>query len=227
MMMDSRINKMSGEIAAIGNRVDQIEQGNFTPGMVDTVRRIIQPIEEKIAKRIDKLESGELTRDMTEAVRSIALPMHQTTDGDQTAMQSIADAQAKKQIAELEERNKRKTNLLIFNLEEENSGTQEEKRSKDKEKVQEIISKLKGKHQPKDIRRLGAPPRGDVNAEQTPRRPRPIRLTFQTELERDETLRAFKAVTRNRGADPNQSVTVSMRKDMTPQEREEDRALFF
>jgi hypothetical protein len=128
----------------------------------------------------------------------------------------------------LEERNKRKTNLLIFNLEEENSGTQEEKRSKDNEKVQEIISKLKGKHQPKDIRRLGAPPRGDVNAEQTPRRPRPIRLTFQTELERDETLRAFKAVTRNRGdEDPNQSVKVSMRKDMTPQEREEDRALFF
>jgi hypothetical protein len=83
--------------------------------------------------------------------------------------QGIAETQARKQIAEMEERNKRKTNLPIFGLAEVKEGTPDYRKGKDKESVQKILEEIKAKQAPTDMRRLGAPPKQNNEGQENER----------------------------------------------------------
>ena len=71
-----------------------------------------------------------------------------------------------------------------------------------------------------DIRRLG-------QYRKESERPRPVRVSFTSEKERDEVLSSAYKLNRNRkDKDERISVNVAMRKDLTVQEREEEDRLF-
>ncbi|KAA0202871.1 hypothetical protein HAZT_HAZT008581 [Hyalella azteca] len=103
--------------------------------------------------------------------------------------------------------------------------TVEERKAEDRERVKQILGGINGPHQPREVRRLGAPPpRKEEQKQGNLNRPRPVRLSFGSEAERDDTLKAFRLATRD--AENALEKRVSMRRDMTPQEREEDKLLF-
>jgi hypothetical protein len=105
-------------------------------------------------------------------------------------------------------------------------GTPDYRKGKDKESVQKILEEIKAKQAPTDMRRLGAPPKQNNEGQENEREKcRPLRLTFQSETERDEVLKAFRIAVRN-AEDGNITKKVALRKDMTPTEREEERRLF-
>jgi hypothetical protein len=85
--MEGKIGRMTEEISAIGGKVEQIGKGNFTPAMVDTVRKIVQPREDELLKRIEEIEGGKLPHGMAEAVKQIAQPaIPQLEEGDKVCL---------------------------------------------------------------------------------------------------------------------------------------------
>lgn len=183
-----------------------------------------------ISTKMTKLEEGELPPKMVEAVKQIALPLvpaaaAATADTDATTLGNIVEAKTKEQMAEMEDRVRRKTNLLVFRLEEDTSD-KTRGRKKDEEEIQKLLGDIKGPHQPVDIRRLGALSKGDNN---TDKKIRPLRLAFSSETARDETLKAFHQAKKQAEQSDNKELMMSkitVRKDLTPQERKEDEILY-
>jgi hypothetical protein len=195
MKLESKVEMISAKVDSLSDKMNNLEQGNLPPAMTEAVKKICQPL----TSNLEAIEPGAITQ-----------------------MEDIAASKAKKEVAEMEDRNKRKTNVVIFKLDEDAS---DKKKEKDEEQVRKILGEIHCTRQPTDIRRLGSAPR---NKEGEPPKRRPLRLSFATEKERDEVLKAFRNAQRTAPENDEESLTskISMRKDLTPQEREESTRLF-
>ena len=134
---------------------------------------------------------------------------------------SMVDAKNKDNRVEMEDRIRRKTNLVMFRAPEETDLPIKERKTKDSTFVKDILEEIKTEHKPIDVRRLGTTKSDPDNDP----KPRPIRMTFPTEAARDEVLAAFHK-TRKRKDENTKCSKVSIRKDLTPLERKEEGELF-
>ena len=104
-------------------------------------------------------------------------------------VQEILDTEKREQFAEMDDRLRRRTNLLIFRLPEEKNT--DEAKAEDVSKVGQILKELNVNATAQDIRRLG-------QYRKESERPRPVRVSFTSEKERDEVLSSAYKLNRNR-----------------------------
>lgn len=193
------VGKLSDTVSAMSDRVKQIEEGNFPPAMENALKNLQQ---DNQAQNAETMQKEEVVR--------------------------LVDTKAKEHAAEAEDRAKRQVNLMIFRLPESTANSIEEKKEEDEKRVKQILQDIKSKSEPVDIRRLRGPKQ--ANADQGSKN-RPIRVSLQSQAARDEVLRAFNKARREgkpdeEGEDGRLFATVSLRKDMTPQERKQEEELF-
>ena len=151
-------------------------------------------------------------------------------------VQEMIESENKEQMAEIEDRLKRKCNLVIFRLPEKDNTTESDStdatargtdevprlsaKEEDKDLVRTILQQVGAKPVPNDVRRLGK-----YNRESS--KPRPVRLSFNSEKERDEVLTLAYRSNKNK-IEGNDKLChkVILRKDLTVQEREEEDRLY-
>ena len=134
-----QMNMMKEELTATKQTLEKIEDGKFSEKMETEIRRIAK----EEAEGIQAPQIEETVRQIVQNENE-GSPNHSGEKGD-----------AKEQLAEIEDRLRRKTNLVIFKLPE--AEKQDEQTTKCNSKATEILELLKMDPRPKDIRRLGKP----------------------------------------------------------------------
>ena len=184
---------------------------------------------ESLTARMEKLEEvlmGKRLEEKTEeVVEKKVTEMRETLKDKLEIIETekkgqLAETEKKGQLAETEDRIRRKTNLVIFRLPETKNKSIKEAKEEDEQKVKKGLTEPRTKHTPVDIRRLGQFKKGSE-------KPRPLRISFANEQARDEVLSSVYRVLKNRKEEDKRLCTqVSIRKDLTVQEREEEDRLY-
>lgn len=200
--LQNDVNKLADEVTSVDDRVSKIEEGKFPQSMVKALKTLQQ---EAQAEKAPLLESEELEKMM--------------------------DKKAKKLAAEAEDRARRKSSLMIFRLDELQSMSDDEKKRADEISVTRILSEIRTKHQPVDIRRLRTATASALGREDQNKKPRPVRVTFASQTARDDVLKSFNLIRKDKKLDERDDDSrlcykISLRRDMTPAERKEDDDLF-
>ena len=183
-----------------------------------------------LEKTVLEIGEGHFTEKMTRAVQEIASEVVSKEETENTKVgetaehfskvQKIIEHEKKDQIAEIEDRMRRKCNIVLFRLQEKENLSVGEAKEEDKKQVDKILRELGSKAIPEDIRRLGK------YNQQNPR-PRPVRVSFSNEKEKDEVLTlAYKASKNKTEEDQRLCCQVTLRKDLSVQEREEEEKLY-
>ena len=98
---------------------------------------------------------------------------------------------------------------------------EQEKKEQDKQLIETILEEIGAKPVPNDVRRLGKYKKENMA------KSRPIRLSFNSEKERDEVLSLAYKSNKNRKVDDAKLCNkVTWRKDLTVQEREDENRLY-
>jgi hypothetical protein len=192
--LSTKVSEVDSKVMQVGSKVEEIAGGKFTPDMIETVREISQ---------------GQVSVPAGQAPAEVATMIEEKT---------------KDQLAEMEDRVRRKTNILIFGIKENKEKAAEERKKKDEEKVNQLLSLIKVTESPVDMRRLGSfAKEGD--------KIRPLRLTFNSEATRNGAIAAFHKARKAAGNGSTENkdfdlAQVSVRKDLTPKERAEEAVLY-
>ena len=118
-------------------------------------------------------------------------------------------------VTELQERERRKNNLVVFNMPEADSEDREERKLYDVESIAELLRELNIQSEVSRPVRLGP-----KTADQ--RYPRPLRVTVEKEEIKWSVLKNAKNLTRS---GKEQLRTVYVKRDMTPKERDQEACL--
>lgn len=196
-MLQKQMEEISTGMAVIGNKVAEMESGNLPQGMVEAVKEITKRTQEESKDGDGRSAPG---------------------DG----REENAKTTTQEHMAELEDRMRRKKNLIIFKVPEAKSQDSEARKKEDQATVHELLTELKSKAEPTDTRRLGM---------RHTQSNRPIRITLKDEEERDALLRDYHKARKqgtkmNNDDDAPWATKVAMRKDMTPLERKVEDDLF-
>ncbi|RUS90926.1 hypothetical protein EGW08_001323 [Elysia chlorotica] len=200
------------KVGEVEEKITNIEDGEFTDKMIDAVKSITRDQNKEIKTIVEKK-----TMEQREVNKKMVL--------------EIVGEEKRKMESELEERMKRKTNLIIFGLEEDTT-EKDAGIKKDRAAIETILGEIKVSHKPINSRRLGNLPTENLATGSEMgrgKRTRPLRLIFASEVARDETLRSFHRTRKEKVTEEEDTrliSKVSMRMDMTPKEREEDEALY-
>ena len=139
-----------------------------------------------------------------------------TTQGQQMDAAKILEGAIKTQTEEArredEEKTKRKVNVIVHGLKEPTATSAAERESEDKDVTEELLHVIScDSISVRQVIRLGAPPTTDPAA-----KPRPLRITFESEASRDYVLSNAKNL---RGKEGGWS-KVFLHQDLTPKQRE-------
>jgi hypothetical protein len=146
--VSAKVEAVDNKVMQVGDRVDEISGGKFTPQMIEAVREISQ---------------GQATENTSgQAPQEVATMIEATT---------------KEQLAAMEDRVRRKTNILIFGMKENKEKSVEERKREDEENVQQLLKRIKVEQSPVDMRRLGS-------FSKEAQIVRPLRLSFNSETEK-------------------------------------------
>lgn len=202
--LESEVQKLSGRVAGVESRVVQVDS------------------------RMEEMASGKFTPAMIETVKEISL-VHATgnASGQRSEVASLIRATTKEELAEMEDRGRRKTNVLIFGLGEDKEKAMDDRRKEDEKRVGQLLKAIELEQKtPIDLRRLGVYSGGDEKV-------RPLRLTFNSEASRNEVVAAFHRAKKAAGKAGEQGengdlvlTRLGMRRDLTPKERVDEAALF-
>ena len=205
--LETQIKATNSKVAELEKTVNDVNKGNFPAQMVDKVREIANEV-------IDDRGAGNIN--MTDAATHVS------------TVQEIIEQEKKEQIAEIEDRMRRKCNLVIFKMPETelaaegSDGAQDiSPKEQDKQLIETILEEIGAKPVPNDVRRLGKYKKENMA------KSRPIRLSFNSEKERDEVLSLAYRSNKNRKVDDAKLCNkVTWRKDLTVQEREDENRLY-
>ena len=168
--IQKQVDNLTEQVAQVDMKITEVQEGKFTPKMIDTVKEISK--EEAHVRPLDvKLEE----------------------------FKGILESRDREQIVELEERMKRKHNLMLFHLPEPKTKDKEDRLREESELISKLLSEIKVDHKPVDHRRIGKYVEAN-NAED--QKHRPVRLTFSSEAMRDDALKAFHRTRKEKLADP-------------------------
>lgn len=207
-------------------------------GGVLHLEREVQKLSEEVAhidKSLAALNEGKLPEKLARAVKDISQQCAQTsTDALEQKMMGIdiITEREKEKLAEIEERVKRKNNLMVFGLPENKEKNRDGRMDEDKLLIRELLEEINIDQNPVEHRRIGKFQQGDNN------KSRPVRITFSSEAVRDDALKAYHRTRKENKQDAigneNDEASgntrlckkVSLRKDLTPMERKEEDDLF-
>ena len=243
------VQSLQNDMVSTNEKIDKISSGDLPQGMVDAVSSISTKVGADMKQKVNseignvktelaKIAAGEFPKAMAEAVAKLSSERGPASGDEQSAnldpneVQSMIDKKTKEHLLELDDRNRRRTNLLVFKLRESTEDSKEAKKKEDVAMAHQILKDIQSTHKPTDIRRLGNPA-----AEQT--RPRPLRISFNSQEERDMVIRNFHKSKKSAENDKdknsvgNENETdepliskIAMRKDFTPLERKEEDELY-
>ena len=192
-IFEEEISKVNKRVTSLDTAVVDIQNGVFTESMVKTVEGILQEVTES-----DEQQVSGATHDN---------------------IKDMLDKDRKNQIEELEDRLRRKKNLIVFRLPEDQNKTTDQNKAEDIKSVDKILEETGVKTKPKDIRRLGKA--------KTDGKDRPLRIIFESEKERDETMFGIINISKEKKErDDRLCSSLSVRRDLTKVEREEENNLF-
>ena len=136
-------------------------------------------------------------------------------------IEKLVEQRTREKIKESEDKLRRQKNIIIFRLDESSDETQEEKEMEDKINVDRLLREMKVQSiVPTKVFRL----KGN---EQQKDRARPLKVCFRSQENRDDVLKAFSDIRKKtKDTDDRLCTQVSIRKDMTKDEREADQKLF-
>ena len=160
MNMQSNVTQLREEVGEMKNKVVDIEEGNFTPKMVEKIEEICQ----------------------TGAAAAAATAPAQTVE----EIQNLIDISSRESIAETEDRARRSKNAIVFGIPEAKSLEREDRIREEYMKGNSLMTKIGCLNiKPQHVRRLGEyKPNQD--------KPRPLRLIFESQRERDQVLENFR-----------------------------------
>ncbi|XP_047740696.1 uncharacterized protein LOC125179243, partial [Hyalella azteca] len=206
--MEQEVSRLTEHVGRVDGRVAEIEKGNFTPEMADAVKEITR----------DQAAANPAGTSLVEVENLI---VNKTQE-----LYSEVVERDRKQLVELEERVKRKSNLILFQLAEKKNLDRESRAKEDNEQINRLLAEIKVDHRPLDHRRIGK--FTEAVAPQDQKR-RPVCLTFSSEAVRDDVLKAYHKIKKSQ-ADANDGdklcYKLTLRRDLTPQERAEEDKLF-
>lgn len=196
LKIQTEVGKLGAEVEGVKGRVQNIEEGQFTPAMQEAVRTLASN-GEGAAAATPQMEKEEIMK--------------------------IVDKKTKELSLETQDRARRSRNLVVFGILETATMDSQESKKENNTKADELLTEIGSTHRPTETRRLG-------NFVPNAPRPRPLRLSFATETARDETLHAFRRArnelrSKGDGSKPLLA-SASVRKDLTPNERKEEEALY-
>ena len=196
--LEKEVKELNECVSGVKKSVAEIQSGCFTDEMINTVTEIVTT---NMSKVNPSVEDGGLLQE------------------EGNGFKSMISTLEREQISEMEDRLSRKSNVVIFGVEEKSIKDRKERFEKDDKNVQEILDKSGVNNKPTKIRRIG-------NFDKRNKDGRPLRVTFDCEDTRDQVLKSFHKA-RKDIEDPEALLNkVSVRKDMTRKEREEDNLLF-
>ena len=132
------------------------------------------PLMESLTDRMEKLEEVLMGKKLQEKIEEVV--DEKVTEMRETLRDELkfTETEKKGQLAEIEDRIRRKTNLVTFRLSETENKSIKEAKAKDEQKVKKVLTELMTKHTPMDIRRLAHFKKGSE-------KPRPLRISFDNE----------------------------------------------
>ena len=185
----------------------------------------------KFENRLEKVETElahkapkEDLEKMATHIRTIETKIDKLMTKEEIIAQATTEA-AESGLREMENRELRKTNLVVFGVKESVSPTTSIRIEEDSEKLREIISKgLEIDIQIKSVKRLGKYEKDDgLSSEE--RKPRPLLAVLGSQQERDNVLDSFRKM-KKRNDGNKLDKDVGMKRDMTPAERSEETKLY-
>ena len=139
-------------------------------------------------------------------------PPGKDTEEDPQSSARAEETGLEKQLQELEDRERRKCNLVVFNIPELSTGTNDDKRQHDVEELRSIMLELNVETALTNPVRLG-PKKSDMKY------PRPLRITVEKETTKWHILKEAKNL---KNAGEEKVKNVFFKRDMTLLERQAD-----
>ena len=179
---------------------------------VTCLTKRVESLEKQIVDLKDQLKSS--NDNASQAMKTVQSVQKQTAASSEQVKTTV--------LTEIQEQEKRKANLVIYNLKELSSDTPSERKEHDSASIKEVLSTIEVSDLQEDkiqsIRRLG--PLTDQTKEPTTAgKPRPLLLSFKSSSDRTKVLSSAKKLA-------NSSLKhISICPDLTKNQQKEDREL--
>lgn len=166
---------------------------------------------ENMKSKITSIEEGQLTDKLIAAVEEIVRRNQQPQQEESDKTDIVRES-----VGEIRERERRKTNILLFNVEESTAPEVDDRKEHDLQQVHSLLKEL-------DINpsiEITKPVRlAKSKCPEHQEKPRPLRITVPTPQDRDTFIKQSK----NLGLSATQSKmkNIYAKRDMTPRERTE------
>lgn len=234
--MKKGLDKVTDQIEHVKRKVENIECGAMPPALENSVRNVVR---EELRK-----EDVEETLQKIDTVKEMIDKQDMTNLSDRCkqleTINKFMNDKAKEQEIEIEERRRRQTNLIVFKLPESNEEEFEDKIKEDRQKVEQILDeigvdskpvfmkRLISKKEREKRRKIKQDERQGASAKVEEVHMAPLLVKFQNCFARDEVLKNYIGAMRDgkeedfEGEDERLYHTVTLQRDMTLKERDED-----
>ena len=194
-------------------------------GSMDEIKLLLQALMDKFdsidSKLKEKADVDEMRRleERVEKLEQSVVKLEKSAGGEKKEATSTETGHGKSlvetSVNELKERDRRRENIIVFNIPESSCEDSDDRKKQDVERVLSVLeTELKIKASVSSPTRLG---RRNDNG-----KPRPLRLKVESEMAKNEILKVAKnlAIAKE---DDTRKIYIS--RDMTPLEREQDKEL--
>ena len=188
---------------------------------VETKLYDVESLEERLKQVESRLEEFVKNPPPSQPCSSKPKSFAEAVALDKKDIEEIVELRTKEKLKEVEDKARRQKNVIIFRLDESSDETKEEKDMEDKVSVERILREIKMDNvKPTNMFRL----KGNALHRD---RARPLKVCFRSQIIRDDFLKAFSDFRkRSKSSDDSLSSKVSIRKDLTREERIADDKLF-
>ena len=237
------LDSVIGAVDSMDKRLGKVETGEISEQFTEKIRQIAREEnkEERVNEQIERLEN------LRETLEGSAEENLSDRCKQLQSVSKFMDDKAKEQQRELEDRERRQRNLIIFDIPESTAENGYDKKKDDKEKVNLILEEIGVEKEPVYMRRLfkrnqrerknssgserenegGQESQASENTNNE-KRNAPMLIIFDKQATRDEVIQKFIAAKKDaeednyEGEEDRLYLQVRIKRDMTQLERRED-----
>ena len=232
------LDNVAGAVGGITQRLEKIEHGAISGGLADSIRVLVR--DEIKSGSDDITESMQKFESMKEIMASQEMESLEDRCKQIETVNKFMNEKAKEQQREQDDRSRRQTNIIVFDIPESTAEEGQDRKREDREKVDQILEEIGAENEPVFMKRLFKR-RGNVSNnirnsqqgnEESKKQCTPMMLKFNNQASRDDVLKKFIAAKKDaeedeyEGEEDKLYLSIRMKRDMTKQERAEDFALY-
>ena len=230
------LDNIAGAVGGITHRLEKIEHGAISGGLADSIRVIVR---DEVKTSSDEItESMQKFENMREIMASQEMESLEDKCKQLETVSKFMDEKAREQQREQDDRSRRQTNIIVFDIPESTAEVGEDRKKDDKEKVDQILDEIGAENEPvfmkRFFKRRGKVNYNNQNSEQDNGKTQctPMMLKFNNQASRDDVLKKFISAKKDaeedeyEGEEDKLYLSIRMKRDMTKQERAEDFALY-